>query len=180
MSQVYQCNCMPRRRSMRAQRIAACLLGVAVFFSGVVRAEDLRPFEVSYSWTWRGVTVALSSLTLAHGDDDQWTYSSTNEPRGLGKLYPMRPKMQSTMRITGQNVQPQSFVATGGGAAHDANVTFDWNAGRATGVYENAKLALPLKPGVQDDLSVQIAMLVQMLHGNTPADLSMIDKDAVR
>ena len=139
-----------------------------------------QPFEVSYRLDLlaRRVTVALSTAwTLACiGDGDKWTYSSANEPRGLGKLYPMRPKMQSTMRITDQSVQPLSFIATGGGAAHDANVTFDWDARRATGVYEEAKVDLPLKPGIQDDLSVQIAMLVQMLHGQTPADLSMIDK----
>jgi len=164
----------------RAARIAACLLSVSALFSGVVLAEDLQPFEVSYSWIWGGVTVALSTLTLAHRDDDKWTYSSANEPRGLGKLYPMRPKMQSTMRITDQNVQPLSFLATGGGAAHDADVSFDWDAGRATGVYEDAKVDLPLKPGIQDDLSVQIAMLVQMLHGKTPENLSMIDKNTVR
>ena len=81
---------MPSGHCIPATRIAACLLGFTALFSSAARAEDLQPFEVSYSWIWRGVTVALSSLTLAHGADDQWTYSSTNEPRGLGKLYPMR------------------------------------------------------------------------------------------
>jgi hypothetical protein len=39
---------------------------------------------------------------------------------------------------------------------------------------------MPIKPGIQDDLSVQIALIVDLLHGKTPQNLSMIDKNTVR
>ena len=165
----------------RGARIALSLLGVvAVASTDVASAEELKPFEASYSWAWRGATVALSTLKFEHGDGDSWIYSSTSEPRGLGHLYPMRPSLRSILRITDQGVQPLSFKAEGGGAGHNADVKFDWSAGRATGVYEGTAVDLPLKPGIQDDLSVQIAMMVELLHGRTPEHLSMIDKNSSR
>jgi len=35
-----------------------------------------------------------------------------------------------------QGVRPLSFKAEGGGVDHNADVSFDWDAGRASGVYE--------------------------------------------
>jgi hypothetical protein len=140
----------------------------------------LEAFQASYGWNWQGALVAISTLKLEHADADSWIYSSTSEPRGLGRLYPMRPKLRSSLRVTDKGVQPLSFKAEGGGDSHDADVKFDWSAGRATGVYEGTAVDLPLKPGVQDDLSVQIAMMVELLHGRTPEQLSMIDKNSWR
>jgi hypothetical protein len=39
---------------------------------------------------------------------------------------------------------------------------------------------MPLQPGTQDDLSVQIAMMVELLAGRTPDQFLMIDKNTVR
>jgi hypothetical protein len=140
----------------------------------------LQAFQASYGWSWQGALVAISTLKLEHAEADSWVYSSTSEPRGLGHLYPMRPKLRSSLRVTDKGVQPLCFKAEGGGDNHDADVKFDWSAGRATGVYEGTAVDLPLKPGVQDDLSVQIAMMFELLHGRTPEQLSMIDKNSWR
>ena len=144
------------------------------------QSEELKPFDASYSWSWHGATVALSTLKLEHGAGDSWTYSSTTRPSGIGYLYPMRPVLRSSLRITDQGVRPLSFKADGGGADHNADVSFNWDAGRASGVYEGTLVDLPLTPGIQDDLSVQIAMMVELLHGRTPQQLSMIDKNSTR
>ena len=82
--------------------------------------------------------------------------------------------------MTAAGVQPLSFRAEGSGDNHDADVKFDWDAGRASGEYEGVKVDMPIKPGVQDDLSVQIALIVDLLNGKTPENLSMIDKNSVR
>ncbi|MFI4868843.1 MAG: DUF3108 domain-containing protein [Steroidobacterales bacterium] len=154
--------------------------GVAGSLACAASAGELEAFQASYSWSWKGATVALSTLKLEHGAGDTWIYSSNSEPRGLGHLYPMRPKLRSSLRVTDEGVQPLSFKAEGGGDSHNADVNFDWSAGRATGVYEGSLVDLPLKPGIQDDLSVQIAMMVELLHGRTPEHLSMIDKNSTR
>jgi hypothetical protein len=176
---------MSTARAARLAGPALRTLAAAVGIFGpaaatMTSAEELAPFQASYAWSWHGTTVAISTLKLAHQDGDIWVYSSTSEPRGLGYLYPMRPALRSTLRITARGVQPLSFKADGSGANHDADVTFDWSAGRASGVYEGVPVDMPIKAGIQDDLSVQIAMMVELLHGRTPEQLSMIDKNSTR
>jgi len=167
------------RRPRRWLLMGVFALGAALAGS-LAAASELRPFQVSYVWVWHGATVALSSLELTHRQDDIWAYTSSTGPRGIGRLYPMRPHLQSIMRIGAQGVQPLHFVATGSGRRHDAHVDFDWDAGRITGTYEGAKVDMPTQAGVQDDLSVQIALLVQLLAGKTPDKALEINKDAVR
>jgi hypothetical protein len=140
----------------------------------------LMPFQASYSWYWRGTRVAVSTITLAHRKDDTWVYSSVASPRGLGRLYPMRPSLESVMRITPNGVEPLSFKVSGSGASHDADVMFDWVAGRAVGMYEGSPMNMPIKRGVQDDLSVQIAMMMQLLAGHMPTMAFDLDKNSVR
>lgn len=171
----------PATGALRCARIAACVLAAASLCGGSAWAADaLKPFEATYSWSWHGAVIALSTLKLEHGDDNTWLYSSSSAPRGLGNLYPMRPQLQSSLRITDQGVEPLSFHAQGAGASHDADVTFDWRAHRASGTYEGATVDMPIKPGLQDDLSVQIAMMVELLRGRTPQNLSMLDKNSAR
>jgi hypothetical protein len=162
------------------KRIAIAAVLAALSVGGYAPAGELSPFEASYAWSWHGATVAESTLKLERRGGNTWVYSSTSEPRGLGRLYPIHPRLSSVLRLTDHGVQPQSFHADAGSEERDASVDFNWETGRATGTYEGVKLDLPIKPGVQDDLSVQIALIVDLLHGRTPDTLWLIDKNAVR
>jgi len=161
--------------------LVATLVLSAVTLQRTALADELRPFEASYSWTWHGMTVAVSSLKLEQRDDT-WVYRSKSEPRGLGKMFSERPTQESVIRVTDAGTQPLSYKADDGTSAtnRDANVTFDWDHQRVTGVYEDAKVDMALQPGVQDDLSVQIALMVELLRGRTPDKFLMIDKNTVR
>lgn len=160
--------------------LIALLMGGTGIGTTVATAADLTPFEASYSWSWHGATVAVSTLRLERQGTNTWVYTSTNEARGLGYLYPYRPKLRSVLTVTDEGVQPLTFRAEGSGTEHDADVTFDWQSGRASGVYEGVAVDMPIKPGVQDDLSIQIELIVALLRGKTPPTLSMIDRNSVR
>jgi len=174
----------PRAAGARARPASALLLcAVATLCRASPPAADaLTPFEASYTWIWHGAAIAVSTLKLEQRQGDTWVYSSTSEPRGLGNLYPLRPKLQSVLRVTQQGVQPLSYHATDGTTANQrgADVTFDWDAGHASGTYEGVKVDLALKEGLQDDLSIQIALLFALRHGQVPGNLSMIDKNSIR
>src|SRR5262249_41188721 len=146
-----------------------------------VRADELKPFEASYAWSWHGMTVAVSNLKLEH-HQETWVYSSKSDPRGLGRMFAERPIQQSTLRVAADGVEPLSYKADDGTSAtkRDADVRFDWTTNRATGVYEDVKVDMPLQKGIQDDLSVQIALMVELLAGRAPAEFQMIDKNTVR
>jgi hypothetical protein len=172
-----------RPRDPRAARplrlmLAALLAGSLV---SVVRADELRPFEASYDWIWHGMTVAATRLKLEKSDDT-WTYSSRSEPRGVGKLLSQRPKTVSVLKLSADGVEPLSYKGDDGTSSQKrtVDVTYDWNRHRITGVYEQTPVDLPLTPGVQDDSSVQVAMMVELLAGRTPERFSLLDKDSVR
>lgn len=144
-------------------------------------ADELKPFRASYTWVWHGLTVAESTLQLRQ-KDDTWVYQSRSEPRGIGRMLSERPVQRSVMRITEAGVEPLSYAADDGTSStkRDAQVTFDWSAGRVTGVYEDKQVDMRLSPGVQDDLSIQIALMVALLRGHTPDRFSLLDGNSVR
>ena len=168
---------MRARTSLPA--IALCLIAPAI--AQFASADELKPFEASYTWVYHGMTVAVSTLKLEK-QQDTWVYSSRSDPRGIGRLFSERPTQQSTLQVSENAVRPLHYKADDGTSStkRDADVQFDWDHNRATGVYEDAKVDMPLQPGTQDDLSVQIALMVALLAGRTPDRFQMIDKNTVR
>jgi len=158
--------------------LAAALLCVAI---QPARADELKPFEVSFAWSWHGMTVAVSTLKLER-QGENWVYSSKSSPRGIGNLFSQRPVQKSVMRVTEKGVQPLSYDADDGTSStkRDAHVKFDWEHDRATGVFEDVKVDMPLHPGIQDDASVQIALMVELLAGREPRQFQLIDQNKVR
>jgi hypothetical protein len=168
---------------LRRARLAPTLLGVlATFMMQVARADELKPFEISYIWSYGGMTVAVTTLKLERRDTQTWVYSSRSVPRGIGYVFSERPRMESVMRVTDSGVQPLSYRASAGNAStsRDIEVTFDWQQMRVTGVYEGSPMDMPIKPGTQDDLSVQIALMVELLHGRSPETFLLLSKSEVR
>jgi hypothetical protein len=161
---------------VRAAAIALVLLPV-----GSAQADELKPFEATDAWMWHGMTVAVSTLKLEH-QGDTWVYTSKSSPRGIGKIYSQRPVQKSVMRLTDNGVQPLSYDADDGtpSTKRDAHVKFDWDNGRATGTYEDNKVDLPLHPGIQDDASVQVELMVELLAGREPQKFQMQYDNTVR
>ena len=158
--------------------LAGLLLLLAM---SVAAAGELRPFEASYNWIWRGMGVASTTLKLEKSGDT-WTYTSKSEPRGIGRMLSQRPKTVSVLRVTADGVQPVSYQGDDGTSStkRTIDVKYDWDKHRITGVYEQTPVDLPLTPGVQDDSSVQVAMMVELLAGRTPERFSLLDKNSVR
>lgn len=158
-------------------------LGTAIFLgvTNMAGADELKPFEASYAWIWHGLNVAVSTLTLEK-TGDTWSYRSRSEPRGIGKAFSERPVQKSVLRVTDTGVQPLSYQASDGTTStrRAIDLKYDWGQGRVTGVYEDDKVDLPLTAGVQDDASVQVAMMVELLRGRTPDRFALLNKNAVR
>lgn len=181
---VDECRPKPRSRARpgprRARALAAALS--ALLMSATAGADELKPFEASYTWIWHGMTVAVSNLKLEKSSGDTWTYTSKSEPRGLGRLLSERPKTVSVLRVTGAQVEPLSYKGDDGTGStkRKVDVEYDWEKHRVTGVYEDTPVDLRLTPGLQDESSVQIAMMVELLNGRTPEHFSLLDKNSVR
>ena len=150
-----------------------------IMMQAIAHAEELRPFEATYVWRWHGLTVASSTLRLERMGS-LWTYRSTSEPRGIGRLYSERPTQQTTLQISEQGIRPLRYEADDGTSSsdRDAHVLFDWERGRASGVYGGVTVDMPLQPGTQDDLSIQIALMSDLIAGRVPTVFRLIDKNS--
>ncbi len=160
------------------------VLGLLFLCVPAAHAEtaEIAPFRASYSWKWHDMTVAVSTLALSLVSEPVWRYESTSEPRGIGRLYPLHPRLVSTVQVDAEGVRPLHFIADDGigTPSRHSDVSFDWSARRASGVYSGVAVDLALKGNEQDDLSIQIAMLVALRSGHTPDQVAMIDKNTVR
>jgi hypothetical protein len=170
------------RRSGRLRRVLTAALGSALLAAAVAGADELKPFEATYSWIWNGTTVAVTTLKLAKSGADTWTYTSRSEPRGIGKLMSQRPRTGSVLRVTAAGVQALSYQGDDGTSSNKRSIDlkYDWDKHRVTGVYEQTPVDLPLTPQVQDDSSIQVALMVALLRGQTPDRFELIDKNSVR
>ena len=146
------------------------------------KPDELKPFEATYDWIWHGMNVAVSTLWLEHQDGDHWVYRSKSEPRGIGRVFSERPTQVSVMEVADSGVRPLSYKADAGNSStkRNADVQFDWENNHVSGAYEDAKVDMPTTPGIQDDLSVQIALMVELLRGHTPEKFSLINGNSVR
>lgn len=168
----------------RPARARSALLLLALTIAAVTsaaRADELKPYKATYAGIWNGMTVAVSHLKLEQ-TGDTWTTTSSSSPRGIGHLaagiFP--PRQVSVVRVTASGVEPQSFRSAGGNRDKSINLDYDWQSARVTGLYEGTQVDQRLAPGVQDDGSVQLALIVELLAGRTPSSFRMIDRNGTR
>jgi len=162
-------------------RWLVAVTSMVLLASSAAAADELKPYTATYAGIWRGMTVAVSTLKLER-TGDTWTFSSRSEARGIGRIasgvFP--PLQVSVVRVTDQGVLPQSFKSSGGSADKSIELDYNWQTHRVSGTYEGTKVDLPLTPQVQDDGSVQLGLIVELLAGRTPPSVQLIDKNSVR
>ena len=88
----------------------------------------------------------------------------------------------SVVKVTTQGVEPQSYQADDGTSSSKRTIElkYDWRSHRVTGGYAQTQEDMALTPEVQDDASIQLALMVELLAGHTPERFSLIDKNSVR
>jgi hypothetical protein len=142
----------------------------------------LRPFETRYAFLWHGLNVGTASFALRHRDGQEWSYSSRTEPHGLGRLYSgATAALESRMSIGADGVRPLHFKGVQGSSGEQtAELSFDWDKLLVTGHVDEVKVSIALRAGVQDDLSVQIALIQALAAGKVPQGISLFDKSGIR
>ncbi len=142
----------------------------------------LRPFQTSYEVSWHGFTGGTASFELRADSPGSWTYINRNRPSGLFRLVPKASlTLTSRMSVDPAAVRPLLFTATtSDGDETKAELHFDWGANRARGYFDERPIDMALKPGVQDDLSVQVALINALANGQVPAGISLFDPNGIR
>jgi Protein of unknown function (DUF3108) len=166
---------------MKIRSLLAALAAAALTTSA--SAQTLKPFSLTFELTWKGMSAGTSTLVLKHAAQDNWTYESRSHARGIFRLALSGEVTQnSTLRITPEGVQPLHFQGDDGTSqtARDVELRFDWERRRATGTAEDRPVDVAIEPGVQDGMSVQIALMLELAKGNTPTGFRLLDKNMVK
>lgn len=166
---------------MRARRtlLTLVLLGAAT----LAGADELLPFSARYAFAWRGMTAGESSLKLERDLGDRWVYRSSTAPRGLGRLFRSRPVVtESLLQQTPAGMRPLRYRADDGSDSkeRDLALDFDWEQQRVTGLAGERRIDTPVPADTQDDLSVQIALMYELLAGRVPEGFRVFDEKGVR
>lgn len=162
--------------------VAAIMLGLAAqgFGAPAVDEPGIAPFVAHYQADWKGITVGTSDLQLAQGaEPGHYLYTWTITARGIFRLAHHDDLVQkSWLSTVGNHVRPDKYLGQEGPST--VEIDFNWQNKRATGVSETKPVDLPLKEGVQDVMSIQVEVMLDLKNGNLPKTFQIIDKDELK
>lgn len=146
-------------------------------------ATALVPFEATYTVTWKGMNAGNAVLNLRATGDETYTYTSRNLARGVFRIaLPDAITQSSEFRVQAGRIVPLRYRGDDGSSDTDRDVAldFDWQSERVTGTAEDEPVNLPLSPGVQDVMSVQIAQMRAVAMSELPTSFKLADKDEIK
>jgi hypothetical protein len=167
---------------MLVRGFTALLLAIAVSPSSArAQAEPaLAPFSAHYTADWKSINVGTSDLELkpdiASGD---YVYTWTTSARGVFRLVYSNDVIQkSWFSVVADHVRPAKYRAEEG--ASTVSIDFDWEGGHARGVSEKKPVNLKLDEGIQDVMSIQIEVMLDLKNGTLPKTFRILDKDEIK
>lgn len=159
---------------------------IALLFATAVRSDAIlpKPFTAIYEVSYRGMHAGQLTLKLSRDDaTGRFTYQTTADPSMLARFFISSAAVErSVMEIGPDGVRPIEWQFEDGksGGDKDGHLKFDWAGNVATGEIEGEKIELPLEPGLQDRLSIQIDVVTSLLRGEEPGTIPLIDNNRVK
>lgn len=142
-----------------------------------------QPFVASYAVTYRGLSGGTLRMEWRQEGHNRYVFETTAKPSTLARLVVSGDAFErTTLELTPQGLRPLSWEANDGrsGAKGDGKLQFDWNANTVSGTYEGEPVKLPLEPGMQDRLSIQIGVMAALAGGTEPGTIAMVNGDNIR
>jgi hypothetical protein len=164
------------------RRFACVLLGLFGMAAAHAETAQLQPFVASYAVTYRGLEAGTLTFQLKR-DGERYVYETRANPSFLARLVVSQQAVErSTFEITPAGVRPLQWQLEDGksGTKKDGALDFDWNAQTVRGEIEGQKIELPAEPGLQDRLSIQVAVVAMLLRGQEPGAIPLIDDNRVK
>jgi len=162
--------------------IAAGSCGTAASADSAAPAP--RPFVAAYDVTYRGLGAGTIEFRLRHsGPGPRYIYESHARPSLLARLViSSKAHEWSLLRIDRSGVQPLSYQLDDGksGETNDVALEFDWASATVRGRVEGEAVELPAEPGLQDRMSIQIAVQTSLLRRQDPGTIAMLDEDRIK
>lgn len=166
--------------------LLATLLFATVAQSQSNQAQSVlpKPFTATYEVSYRGMRAGSLTFKLSRDSaTGRYTYETTANPSMLARIVVSSAALErSVMEIGPDGVRPVEWHLDDGksGTAKDGKLNFDWASNVVTGEIESERIELPLEPGLQDRLSIQIDVVTSLLRGEEPGTIPLIDDNRVK
>jgi hypothetical protein len=142
-----------------------------------------EPFVAIYQVAWHGITAGDSTLTLVAQTPGTFSYSSNIKAHGIFRLvFPDALIQDSTFTLANGHVIPLHYQESGLARDHSdvVDLNFDRGSGRVHGTANTHPVDQPLDAGIQDPMSVQIELMLQLQAGLAPTHFKLFDKDEAK
>jgi len=163
---------------------AVVMLGALLGGHAMADAVTPQPFTATYAVTYRGLGAGTLQMRLLRDPQTgHYTFETRANPSFLARFAVSRNATErSVMEITNEGVRPLQWQLDDGksGAAGDGTLAFDWAQQSVKGDYRGAAVALATEAGLQDRQSVQIQVMLDLLRGQEPGELPMVNDDKIR
>jgi hypothetical protein len=159
-------------RSLSAPLVWLAVLAMQSATDGTAQAAavQLKEFEASYNFDYKGMSAGVTTLKLKHQGEDRWIYSSSGEARGIFRLLPIdSPTQHSELRVVDDQIQPLHFSQSNGNASESraVDIHFNWDTARVTGSAQGKNVDEAIPADTQDDLSIQLTLLSAVAAGKS-------------
>jgi hypothetical protein len=136
----------------------------------------IAPFSAHYLADWKSINVGTSDLELKHdAQPGHYLYTWTITARGIFRLYRDEVTQKSWLSINADHVRPDKYRAEDGRSS--VSLDFDWDTGHVHGTSEDKAVDLKVNDGIQDVMSIQVEVMLDLKNGNLPKTFQIIDKD---
>ena len=171
---------------MRRLARLTTFLFATLLFATAARSDAIlpKPVTATYEVTYRGIRAGQLTFKLTRDEaTGRYTYETTAAPSMLARFVISSAAVErSVMEIGPDGVRPLEWSLEDGksSTARDGSLKFDWDRNVASGEIENERIELPLEPGLQDRLSIQIHVVTQLLRGQQPGVIPLIDDNRIK
>jgi hypothetical protein len=175
---------------MRAMANGLMLMLAAVTSVEAADADTptLQPFVATYSVSYRGLNAGVLTFELKRdGTNGRYIYETRADPSALASFFISdAANERSVMEIGPQagplGVRPLEWKLDDGksGNKRDGVLHFDWSSNKVSGEIEGEKVDLPTEAGLQDRLSIQIAVTASLLRGIEPGTIPLVDDNRIK
>lgn len=160
-------------------RLCAAVLAILPAAAACADANSpLGPFEARYKVRMSGLSGNMSmSLTR---QDGRYLARSLLKPKGLASVFARGELVESaTFDIADNRVRPLGYTMRDTIARNDesGSLSFDWESGIATGDSDGKQLNYDLSALTVDRLSLQYALMLDLINGRSAPSYTMLDGD---
>lgn len=151
-----------------------------------VSANDLalQPYVATYAVTYRGLDAGTLRMELSRdAQSNRYAFETRANPSMLARLVIGRDAVERTVfEPSNEVIRPIEWSLEDGknGRSGDGHLKFDWAANKVVGEYEGKPVELPAQAGLQDRLSIQVAVSAALVQGREPASIVMVNGDKTR